>query len=122
MRLKHLFWILFWSAFIYAGVKFGYAYYQYFMMKQAVEEAFTEAVVRIVHRGGGFELARKEVTDYLLKQAKELAVELDPKDIKIELDRSFLSISLSWTADVALLVYTYHLPFGVEKRHALPRR
>lgn len=122
MRLKQLFWILFWVALIYAGVKFGYAYYQYFMMKQAVEEAFTEAVVRIVHRGGGIELARQEVMDYLLKQAKELAIELDPKDIKVELDRGLLSISLSWTTDVALWVYTYHLPFWVEKYHPLPSR
>jgi len=119
--IRRLFWIIFLGALVYVGVKVGYAYYQYFEMVVAVDEAADEAVERLSRQRKGFTgEIQQGMMDDLLKRAAEANITLEPRNIAIEVEQNAFTLTVHWTTDLPLIGYTHRLRFKVDKRRPFP--
>lgn len=114
---------------LYVGVTVGFPYYQYVMMKRAVEEAADAGVVQLeVMRKGrwGQEMASREVaaamTILMQARATRHGLELPAHAIQVSVDPDLFRVSVYWEAEARLPGYSQRLPFRVEGRRILVHR
>ena len=108
-------------AVLYVGATVGFPYYQYVMMKRAVEEAADVAVARLgtMRRGlFGQSMASRELTAVVtvLMQARaiRLGLDLPAQGVQVLLDPDLLRVSANWEAVATFPGYVQRFRFGVE--------
>jgi hypothetical protein len=113
-------------AVLYVGATVGYPYYQYIMMKRAVEEAADVAVERLgtMRRGPlGHSMASREVTAVVtvLMQARaiRLGLDLPAQGVQVLLEPDLLRVLANWEAEAKLPGYAQRFRFGVEGRRVV---
>jgi len=113
-------------AVLYVGATVGFPYYQYVMMKRAVEEAADVAVARlgIMRRGPlGQSMASRELTVVVtvLMQARaiRLGLDLPAQGVQVLLDPDLLRVLANWEAEATFPGYAQRFRFGVEARRVV---
>jgi hypothetical protein len=111
---------------LYAGAIIGYPYYQYVMMKQAVEEAADAGMARvgtIRKASGGETTASREVTGavtgVMQAQATRLGLDLPARAVQVLLEPGLFRVLVNWKTEASLPGYTQRFRFGVEARRVL---
>ena len=111
---------------LYVGVIVGFPYYQYVMMKRAVEEAADVGVagLRTMRRGPlGQSMASREVTAAVtvLMQARaiRLGLDLPAQGVQVLLEPGLLRVLANWEAEAKLPGYAQRFRFGVEGRRVV---
>ena len=111
---------------LYVGATVGFPYYQYVMMKWAVEEAADVAVARLgtMRRGPlGQSMASRELTAAvtLLMQARaiRLGLDLPAQGVQVLLDPDLLRVLANWEAEATFPGYAQRFRFGVEGRRVV---
>ncbi|MBF8261356.1 MAG: hypothetical protein HW376_885 [candidate division NC10 bacterium] len=113
-------------AVLYVGATVGFPYYQYVMMKRAVEEAADVAVARLgtMRRGPlGQSMASRELTVVVtvLMQARaiRLGLDLPAQGVQVLLEPDLLRVLANWEAAAKLPGYAQRFRFGVEGRRVV---
>jgi len=113
-------------AVLYVGATVGFPYYQYVMMKRAVEEAADVAVARLgtMRRGPlGQSMASRELTVVVtvLMQARaiRLGLDLPAQGVQVLLDPDLLRVLANWEAEATFPGYAQRFRFGVEARRVV---
>ena len=113
-------------AVLYVGATVGFPYYQYLMMKWAVEEVADVAVARLgtMRRGPfGQSMVSKEVTAAVtvLMQARaiRLGLDLPAQGVQVLLEPNLLRVLANWEAEAKLPGYAQRFRFGVEGRRVV---
>ncbi|MBM2836118.1 MAG: hypothetical protein HW409_307 [candidate division NC10 bacterium] len=113
-------------AVLYVGATVGFPYYQYVMMKRAVEEAADVAVARLgtMRRGPlGQSMASRELTVVVtvLMQARaiRLGLDLPAQGVQVLLEPDLLRVLANWEAEAKLPGYAQRFRFGVEGRRVV---
>lgn len=113
-------------AVLYVGATVGYPYYQYVMMKRAVEEAADVAVARLgtMRRGPlGQSIVSRELTVVatVLMQARaiRLGLDLPAQGVQVLLDPDLLRVQANWEAEATFPGYAQRFRFGVEARRVV---
>ena len=111
---------------LYVGATVGFPYYQYVMMKRAVEEAADVAVARLgtMRRGPlGQSMASRELTVVVtvLMQARaiRLGLDLPAQGVQVLLEPDLLRVLANWEAEAKLPGYAQRFRFGVEGRRVV---
>jgi len=111
---------------LYVGATVGFPYYQYVMMKRAVEEAADVGVagLRTMRRGPlGQSMASREVTAAVtvLMQARaiRLGLDLPAQGVQVLLEPGLLRVVANWEAEAKLPGYAQRFRFGVEGRRVV---
>ena len=111
---------------LYVAATVGFPYYQYVMMKRAVEEAADVAVARLgtMRRGPfGQSMASREVTAAMtvLMQARaiRLGLDLPAQGVQVLLEPDLLRVLANWEAEAKLPGYAQRFRFGVEGRRVV---
>jgi hypothetical protein len=113
-------------AVLYVGAIVGYPYYQYVMMKRAVEEAADVGLTRLggMRKGTlGERMGSGEVTAAVtvLMQARaiRLGLDLPAQGVQVLLEPDLLRVLANWEAEAKLPGYTQRFQFRVEGRRIL---
>lgn len=113
-------------AVLYVGGIVGYPYYQYVMMKRAVEEAADVGLARLggMRQGTlGERMASGEVTVAVtvLMQARaiRLGLDLPAQGVQVLLEPDLLRVLANWEAEAKLPGYAQRFQFRVEGRRTL---
>jgi len=113
---------------LYLGVAVGYPYYQYVMMKRAVEEAADAGVPQLeAMRKARWEprAASREVTAavtiLIQARATRLGLQLPAEAVQVLLEPDLLRVLANWEAEVRVPGYAQRLPFRVEGKRVLVR-
>jgi hypothetical protein len=113
-------------AVLYVGATVGFPYYQYVMMKRAVEEAADVGVARLgaMRKGTlGERMASGEVTAAvtILMQARaiRLGLDLPAQGVQVLLEPDFLRVLANWEAEAKLPGYAQRFQFSVEGRRVV---
>lgn len=113
-------------AVLYVGATVGFPYYQYIMMKRAVEEAADVGVARLgaMRRGPlGERMASGQVTAAVtvLMQARaiRLGLDLPAQGVQVLLEPDRLRVLANWEAEAKLPGYAQRFQFRVEGRRIL---
>ena len=113
-------------AVLYVGATVGFPYYQYVMMKRAVEEAADVGVagLRTMRRGPlGQSMASRELTAVVtvLMQARaiRLGLDLPAQGVQVLLEPDLLRVLANWEAEAKLPGYAQRFRFGVEGRRVV---
>jgi len=113
-------------AVLYVGATVGFPYYQYVMMKRAVEEAADVGVARLgaMRKGTlGERMASGEVTAAvtILMQARaiRLGLDLPAQGVQVLLEPDFLRVLANWEAEATFPGYVQHFRFGVEAKRVV---
>jgi len=111
---------------LYVAATVGFPYYQYVMMKRAVEEAADVAVARLgtMRRGPlGQSMASRELTVVVtvLMQARaiRLGLDLPAQGVQVLLEPDLLRVLANWEAEAKLPGYAQRFRFGVEGRRVV---
>jgi len=111
---------------LYVGATVGFPYYQYVMMKRAVEEAADVAAARLgIMRSGplGRSLALREVTAavtvLMQDRAIRLGLDLPAQSVQVLLEPDLLRVLANWEAEAKLPGYAQRFRFGVEGRRVV---
>ena len=111
---------------LYVAATVGFPYYQYVMMKRAVEEAADVAVARLgtMRRGPlGPGMASRELTVVVtvLMQARaiRLGLDLPAQGVQVLLEPDLLRVLANWEAEAKLPGYAQRFRFGVEGRRVV---
>ncbi|MGH7410953.1 MAG: hypothetical protein ACREJ6_07865 [Candidatus Methylomirabilis sp.] len=111
---------------LYAGGTLGYPYYQYVMMKSAVEEAadIGAAQVQATRKGPWREdLVVREVTtkvtDLMRGRATWLGLDVPADGVQVLLELDLFRVWTTWEAEARLPVYAHRFRFRVEGRRVL---
>ena len=111
---------------LYVAATVGFPYYQYVMMKRAVEEAADVAVARLgtMRRGPlGQSMASRELTVVVtvLMQARaiRLGLDLPAQSVQVLLEPDLLRVLANWEAEAKLPGYAQRFRFGVEGRRVV---
>lgn len=114
------------AAVLYVGATVGFPYYQYVMMKRAVEEVADVAAVRLgtMRRGPlGRSTALRELTAdatvLMQDRAIRLGVDLPAQGVQVLLEPDLLRVLANWEAEATLPGYTQRFRFGVEGRRVV---
>ena len=115
-------------AVLYVGATVGFPYYQYVMMKRAVEEAADVGVARLggMRKGTlGERMASREVTAavtiLIQARATRLGLRLPAEAVQVLLEPDLLRVLANWEAEVRVPGYAQRLPFRVEGKRVLVR-
>lgn len=99
----------------YVGFRIGEAYWNYFEVRQKIQEALNWAVA-------GSPKAELEIRRKVITKAREVGLELPPQSIQIKQTKATMTIIASWEQEVEFPYYTLPLEFKVslteEKRWA----
>jgi hypothetical protein len=113
-------------AVLYVGATVGFPYYQYVMMKRAVEEAADVGVARLgaMRKGTlGERMASGEVTAAvtILMQARaiRLGLDLPAQGVQVLLEPDLLRVLANWEAEAKLPGYAQRFQFSVEGRRVV---
>ena len=113
-------------AVLYVGAVVGFPYYQYVMMKRAVEEAADVGLARLggMRKGTlGERMASGEVTAAVtvLMQARaiRLGLDLPAQGVQVLLEPDLLRVLANWEAEAKLPGYAQRFQFRVEGRRIL---
>jgi hypothetical protein len=113
-------------AVLYVGATIGFPYYQYVMMKRAVEEAADVAAARLgtTRRGPlGRSMALREltaaVTVLMQDRATRLGLDLPAHGVQVLLEPDLLRVLANWEAEAKLPGYAHRFRFGVEGRRVV---
>lgn len=113
-------------AVLYVGPIVGFPYYQYVMMKRAVEEAADVGLARLggMRKGTlGERMASGEVTAAVtvLMQARaiRLGLDLPAQGVQVLLEPDLLRVLANWEAEAKLPGYAQRFQFRVEGRRIL---
>ena len=113
-------------AVLYVGATVGFPYYQYVMMKRAVEEAADVGVARLgaMRRGPlGERMPSGQVTAAVtvLMQARaiRLGLDLPAQGVQVLLEPDLLRVLANWEAEAKLPGYAQRFRFGVEGRRVV---
>ena len=116
------------AALLYAGGVLGHPYYQYLMMKYAVEEAadIGHAHVLAARRGPWREdmIIREvtaKVTELMRDRATWLGLVVPADDVQIQLEPDRFRVWTTWEGEAKLPGYTHRYHFRVEGRRVLVR-
>ena len=111
---------------LYVAATVGFPYYQYVMMKRAVEEAADVAVARLgtMRRGPlRHSMASRELTVVVtvLMQARaiRLGLDLPAQGVQVLLEPDLLRVLANWEAEAKFLGYAQRFRFGVEGRRVV---
>ena len=111
---------------LYVAATVGFPYYQYVMMKRAVEEAADVAVARLgtMRRGPlGQSMASRELTAAVtvLMQARAIrhGLDLPAQGVQVLLEPDLLRVLANWEAEAKLPGYAQRFRFGVEGRRVV---
>ena len=111
---------------LYVAATVGFPYYQYVMMKRAVEEAADVAVARLgtMRRGPlGQSMASRELTVVVtvLMQARaiRLGLDLPAQGVQVLLEPDLLRVLANWEAEATFPGYAQRFRFGVEARRVM---
>jgi hypothetical protein len=111
---------------LYAGAVIGFPYYQYVMMKQAVEEAADVGMARAgtFRRASlGEAVASGEVTGavtgVMQERATRLGLDLPARAVQVLLEPGLFRVLADWEAEARLPGYTQRTRFRVEARRVL---
>jgi len=114
------------AAVLYVGGIVGFPYYQYVMMKRAVEEAADVGLARLggMRQGTlGERMASGEVTVAVtvLMQARaiRLGLDLPAQGVQVLLEPDLLRVLANWEAEAKLPGYAQRFRFGVEGRRVV---
>ena len=114
------------AAVLYVGGIVGFPYYQYVMMKRAVEEAADVGLARLggMRQGTlGERMASGEVTVAVtvLMQARaiRLGLDLPAQGVQVLLEPDLLRVLANWEAEAKLPGYAQRFEFRVEGRRIL---
>lgn len=97
----------------YVGFRIGEAYWNYFEVRQKIQEALNWAVA-------GSPKAELEIMQKVIAKAREGGVELSPQSIKIKQTKTTITIIAAWEQEVEFPYYTLPLEFKVsltEEKH-----
>lgn len=124
--LRRLVRVVLLVAVLYVGATVGFPYYQYVMMKRAVEEAADVGVAKLRamrKERWGAKARSDEVTPAVtvLMHARAIRLGLDPPALAIQvlLEQDFLRILADWEAEARLPGYVQRFRFRVEGRRIL---
>jgi len=113
-------------AVLYVGATIGFPYYQYVMMKRAVEEAADVAAARLgtMRRGPlGRSLALRDLTAAVtvLMQARAIrhGLDLPAQGVQVLLEPDLLRVLANWETEAKLPGYAQRFQFRVEGRRIL---
>src|SRR3972149_3236771 len=113
-------------AVLYVGATVGFPYYQYVMMKRAVEEAADVAVAGLgtMRRGPlGQSMASRELTAAVtvLMQARaiRLGLDLPAQGVQVLLEPDLLRVLANWETEAKFPGYAQRFRFGVEGRRVV---
>ncbi|MCI0411038.1 MAG: hypothetical protein L0191_21155 [Acidobacteria bacterium] len=113
---------------LYAGSVLGFPYYQYLMMKYAVEEAADIAVAHVqAARRGPWreEVVIREVTAMVTELMRDwatwLALDVPADGVQIQLEPDLVRTWTTWETEARLPVYSHRFRFRVEGRRVLTR-
>ncbi|MBI4381044.1 MAG: hypothetical protein HY574_07615 [candidate division NC10 bacterium] len=111
---------------LYVGGIVGFPYYQYVMMKRAVEEAADVGLTRLggMRQGTlGERMASGDVTGAVtvLMQARaiRLGLDLPAQGVQVVLEPDLLRVLANWEAEAKLPGYAQRFQFRVEGRRIL---
>lgn len=114
------------AAVLYVGATVGFPYYQYVMMKRAVEEAADVGVARLEAmrkgpRGGGAALGEVTPAVTILIQARaiRLGLDLPARAVKVLLESDIFLVVTNWEAEARVPGYAQRFRFRVEGRRIL---
>jgi len=99
-----LLFILIIGVLAYVGFKFGEAYWEYFEVRHKTREALNWAAA-------GKPKYDPDIVQQVIVNAKDVGVELFPRNIQIMHSTETLTIIVSWSQDVEFPYYTYPLQF-----------
>jgi len=112
---------------LYVGATVGFPYYQYVMMKRAVEEAADVGLARLggMRKGmlGERMVSREELTVVVtvLMQARaiRLGLDLPAQGVQVLLEPGLLRVLANWEAEATFPGYAQRFRFGVEARRVV---
>jgi hypothetical protein len=111
---------------LYVAATVGFPYYQYVMMKRAVEEAADIAVARLgTMRRGPLRHSRASreltvvVTVLMQARAIRFGLDLPSQGVQVLLEPDLLRVLANWEAEAKLPGYAQHFRFGVEGRRVV---
>lgn len=114
------------ASLLYAGGILGHPYYQYLMMKWAVEEAADMGLAQVeaARRGQWREdfIIREvtaKATEAMRDQATWLGLDMPVDGVQIHLEPDLFRVWTTWEAEAKLPVYTHLYRFRVEGRRVI---
>ena len=113
---------------LYVGAILGFPYFQYLMMKRAVEEAADRGVAQLETLQKGpwrQELVMREVTaavtTLMQDRANEVGLDLPATGVQVLLDPNLFRVRTGWETETRLPGYAHHVRFRVEGKRILVR-
>jgi hypothetical protein len=113
---------------LYAGATVGFPYYQYVMMRRAVEEAADIGVTQLeVMRKGPWreEVVLGEVTaavtTLMQARANRVGLDLPAKGVQVSLEPDLLRVGTNWEVEATLAGYAHRFRFRVEGKRFVVR-
>ena len=106
---------------LYAGATVGFPFYQYVMMRRAVDEAADRGVAQLEALRKGptrEEIALGEVTaavtNLMRTRANEVGFDLPAEGVQVSLEPGILRVGTNWEVEARLAGYVQRFHFRVE--------